>query len=442
MQTSDASQVLTLGRYALHAEIASGGMATVYLGRLQGPVGFSKVVAIKRMHPHIAHDPDFAVMFMDEAALAARIQHPNVVATLDVVSQDGELFIVMEYVKGPSLAALLRDGKKRIKTPLDITLGMMTGVLAGLHAAHEATSESGAALNIVHRDVSPQNVLVGLDGLPKILDFGVAKAAVRAGVTRNDQVKGKLCYMSPEQMSGRVVDRRADLFAAAAVVWEMLAGRRLFRGDDAGALVAQILSGQVPPLGEFRDDVPPAVEEVIRRALKPNPAQRYDTAQAFADALEAAAPKLATPRALGSWVKRRAADLIEQREELISSMRSSPQPAPEGAGGQPESQHSGVKPGPAAAPALAAQHVPTAGAGQQPGQEIKLPKPRPPRSPSLAEAPIAATRQDEFDEEDYEVTRIQPPLEDDMPTALEGAERPAADAPAPAAPPPGAAEPP
>ena len=308
---------LTLGRYTLHGEIASGGMATVYLGRLRGPVGFSRVVAIKRMHRYIARDEDFAAMFLDEASLAARIQHPNVVATLDVVAKDDEAFIVMEYVKGDSLAALLRDeDRKRIQVGIPIAVSLMIGALAGLHAAHEARTEAGEPLEIVHRDVSPQNILVGLDGLARIVDFGVAKAAIRSGVTRDDHVKGKICYMAPEQLAGRPVDRRADVFAAASILWEMLAGRRLFTGDDTGAIVARVINAEVPPLSGFRTDVSTELEAVITRALEANLDERFATAQDFADALEEVAPKLASQ----GW-RRHSAPRGSQRPPAIRGCR-------------------------------------------------------------------------------------------------------------------------
>src|SRR5262245_51026591 len=169
-----------IGRYALHGELASGGMATVHLGRLLGPVGFSRTVAIKRLHAQYAQDPEFVSMFLDEARLAARIRHPNVVPTLDVVATSGELFLVMEYVPGESLSRLARAARDRMeRMPPRIVSAIMSGVLHGLHAAHEAKSERGEPLGIVHRDVSPQNVLVGTDGVARVLDFGVAKAAGR-----------------------------------------------------------------------------------------------------------------------------------------------------------------------------------------------------------------------------------------------------------------------
>src|SRR6478736_1694730 len=175
------------GRYALYGEIAAGGMATVHIGRLLGPVGFARTVAIKRLHPHYAKDPEFVSMFLDEARLAARIRHPNVVPTLDVVALDGELFLVMEYVQGESFARLVREARRaRLDVPPEVISAIVVGALNGLHAAHEATSERGEPLNIVHRDVTPQNILVGSDGVARLLDFGVAKAAGSLHATTRD----------------------------------------------------------------------------------------------------------------------------------------------------------------------------------------------------------------------------------------------------------------
>src|SRR5580700_10113505 len=214
------SAELTVGRYALHHEIASGGMATVHIGRLLGPVGFARTVAIKRLHAHMARNPEFVAMFLDEARLAARIRHPNVVSTLDVVATEGELFVVMEYVPGDSLARLLHAAREAGEpVPLPVAASIMVDVLHGLHAAHEASDERGQPLGLVHRDVSPHNVLVGTDGAAHVIDFGIAKAAGRAQVTREGQLKGKLAYMAPEQLKGGTggskVDRRADVFGAA-----------------------------------------------------------------------------------------------------------------------------------------------------------------------------------------------------------------------------------
>src|ERR1019366_2190828 len=213
----------TIGRYIVYGEIASGGMATVHFGRLTGVAGFARSVAIKRLHPQYARDPDFVKMFLDEARLAARITHPNVVATLDVVSEGEDLLLVMDYVRGVSLSQLSRIMRARgERIPPLIVSGVIAGVLHGLHAAHEAKSETGQRLDIVHRDVSPQNCLVGTDGVARVLDFGVAKAAGRLQTTRDGQLKGKLSYMAPEQIHGATVTRRTDIYAASVVLWETL----------------------------------------------------------------------------------------------------------------------------------------------------------------------------------------------------------------------------
>ena len=271
----------------LFGEIASGGMATVHLGRLSGPAGFARTVAVKRLHPQYAKDPDFRSMFLDEARLAARIRHPNVVPTLDIVETDGEIFLVMEYVQGASLSRLLRAalGNQALPDPWLIAT-IVSGVLHGLHAAHEACSEAGEPLEIVHRDVSPQNVLVGVDGTPRLLDFGVAKAVGRLQSTREGQVKGKFACMAPEQIYGRGVTRCADVYAAGVVAWEALTGQRLFKADNDGALVHAVLHDPVPPPSEIAPDLPKELDGIVMRALSRDPLMRYPTARDMALELE------------------------------------------------------------------------------------------------------------------------------------------------------------
>src|SRR6185436_11579431 len=206
----------TFGRYVMYDEIAAGGMATVHLGRLRGERGFARTVAIKRLHSQYARDPDFVSMLVDEARIAARVKHPNVVPPLDIIATEAEeLLLVMEYVHGEVLARLLGICVRRGEAvPPEIVVAIMVGALSGLHAAHEATSDHGEPLEIVHRDVSPPNILVGADGVARVLDFGVAKAGMRATITHDGSTKGKISYMSPEQLRGGVVDRRTDVFAA------------------------------------------------------------------------------------------------------------------------------------------------------------------------------------------------------------------------------------
>src|SRR4051794_33570181 len=205
-------------RYELLGELATGGMATVYLGRMRRPMGFARLVAIKCMHPQYAKDPSFASMFLDEARLTARLRHPNIVPTLDIVADGGHLLIVMDYVEGESLAGLLRlvrDAADRI--PVAVACAIIHDLLLGLHEAHEARDDDGSALAIIHRDVSPQNVIVGLDGLARVLDFGVAKARSRVHHSNEGEIKGKIPYMPPEQLFGEAVDRRVDIYAAGVL---------------------------------------------------------------------------------------------------------------------------------------------------------------------------------------------------------------------------------
>ena len=226
-----------VGRYTLFDEIARGGMASIHLARLNAAAGFSRTVVVKRMQPDLAHDPQFCAMFMDEARLAARVQHPNVVQTVDVIWEAGELLLVLDYVHGTSLASALRAASLAgQRVPISVANAILAGTLHGLHAAHTATNEQGEALCIVHRDVSPQNVLVGTDGIARLIDFGVAKAVGRLQTTDAGGLRGKLAYMPPEQVVGNVA-AVTDLYAAGVVLWEAWTGRRFFEADNEGALV-------------------------------------------------------------------------------------------------------------------------------------------------------------------------------------------------------------
>jgi eukaryotic-like serine/threonine-protein kinase len=296
------------GRYEIIRVIASGGMAQVCLGRALGAGGFERLVAIKAMHAHLAAEPDFVDMFLDEARLAARIRHPNVVATLDVQQDEAGLFLVMEYVEGPALQSVLRQQRRaRRKLPLDLTLRIFLDALAGLHAAHELTGADGEPLNLVHRDISPHNILVGVDGVARLTDFGVAHAESRLSTTRGAEVKGKFPYMAQEQIQRAPIDRRTDIYAAGAVFWEMLAGERLVRGDNDGQLLTQILKAERRSVQALNPAVPEEIEAVCQRALQREPDDRHATAAAFGAALEAAAKAagvaIAAPRDVATFVK-------------------------------------------------------------------------------------------------------------------------------------------
>lgn len=311
-----------VGRYAVFDAIASGGMATVHLGRLLGPAGFSRTVAIKRLHEHFARDPEFVAMFLDEARLVARIRHPNVVPTVDVVARDQELLLVMEYVSGESLSLLLnraRLGGKPI--PIPVVVDIMVSVLRGLHAAHEATNEKGEPLNIVHRDVSPQNILVGTDGIARVVDFGVAKAIGRMQQTRDGQLKGKIRYMPPEQIMGRAVTRAADVYAASIVLWEALTGERMFKEGTDAEIMYQVLEGNVRPPSELRSDVSAALDEIVLCGLRKHPLDRHPTAHAMANALENVVPPV-TRTAVAEWVLESARQDIEEKSQRVARVES------------------------------------------------------------------------------------------------------------------------
>jgi eukaryotic-like serine/threonine-protein kinase len=312
----------SLGRYALFGEIAAGGMATVHLGRLLGTAGFARTVAIKRLHPHLAKDPDFVQMFLEEARLAARVKHPNVVATLDVVSMEGELFLVMEYVAGESLSRLVRktrEAGERIE-PRYIS-GIICNTLDGLHAAHDAKSEKGVPLGIVHRDVSPQNVHVGVDGVARVLDFGIAKATNRVQETRTDQIKGKVAYMSPEQLAKGQIDRRADVYSASVVLWEALTGQRLFKADDVPSLVYAIVHEDVRKPSDVAPDLPKELDEIVMRGLERDADKRWSSAREMATALERLIPP-APPREIGAWVEATGGEALQWRSELVAEIES------------------------------------------------------------------------------------------------------------------------
>ena len=312
------------GRYEILRPIASGGMAKVYLGRAVGVGGFEREVAIKTMHPHLAEQADFVAMFLDEARVSARIHHPNVVATLDVQRDHEGIFLVMEYVDGFALHALLAATHDDGRTlPLGLTLRIFLDALAGLHAAHELTDGSGAPLEVIHRDVSPQNILVGVDGAARLTDFGIARAATRLSSTREGHLKGKLRYMAPEQLRGARLDRRVDIHAAGAVLWEMLAGRPLVSAEDEGGCLMEIARPDKESPRAQNLDVPVSIADACLRALRLDPVERYVTAAAFAEAIEDAAMQagivVASPREVSGFVH-----ALQSRDPSASSPTREP----------------------------------------------------------------------------------------------------------------------
>ncbi len=323
MNSSPAAEVI-VGRYVLYRQIGSGGMATVYFGRLLGPVGFSRTVAVKRLLPQYARDPEFVTMFLDEARLAARLRHPNIVPTLDVVTTQGEVFLVMEYVQGESLAQLMRASAERgAAIPQRIAASIVSGALLGLHAAHEARDSRGMPLNLVHRDVSPHNILVGVDGTARLLDFGVAKANGRAQhMTRDGRIKGKLGYMAPEHLAGETVARESDVYSAAVVLWEALAGRKLFAGAQE---VAAFARASRPPIIEppsaHRPQVTPAMDAVVMRGLAWDAHDRFATARDMAAALVKVVGPVSVLE-VAEWVEGAVGSRIQERARELQAYES------------------------------------------------------------------------------------------------------------------------
>jgi eukaryotic-like serine/threonine-protein kinase len=311
-----------VGRYLVWEAIASGGMATIHLGRLVGPEGFARTVAIKRLHPHLVDDQDLRAMLIDEAHLASRVRHPNVVSIVDVAEAETELLLVMDFVQGESLAAMLAHGDaSRRPVPPAIACGIAVGVLRGLHSAHEVTGSDGSPLHLVHRDVSPSNVLVGTDGVARVLDFGIARAAVRLSKTREGTLKGKLAYIAPEVLRGGVATRHADIYATGIVLWEMLTGRRLFAGEDDVAVVEQILTNLVAPPSRYAPEVPDGLDAVVLRALRADASARFGTAREMADALERAA-RAASAQEIAAFVLETAGAAIASREARVRQVEA------------------------------------------------------------------------------------------------------------------------
>jgi len=319
-------------RYELVGELASGGMATVFLARLTGVGGFQRFVAMKRLHPHLANEKEFVEMFLDEARIAARIHHPNVVPILEVGASPVGYYLVMEYIEGDTLARLLARAAQRGKRlPVPIALRIALDTLSGLHAAHELRDDSGSPINLVHRDVSPQNVLVGVDGIARITDFGVARAASRLTATRVGQLKGKIAYMAPEQAAGEEsLDRRADVFAAGIVIWEALAAKRLFKAENEAATLSRVMSEPVAPLSVIVPGLSVQLSNVVMRALERDPNRRFATCAQFGDALEAAATgkeRIATPRELAAYVTEVLGEEVSAQRDAVRAWIARSEPS-------------------------------------------------------------------------------------------------------------------
>jgi len=275
------------GRFELLIEMGRGGMATLFLARIQGPQKFEKLLAIKRIHDHLSYEVDFVNMFQDEARIAALIHHPNVATLFDMGQIDDSYFIAMEYVHGQNLTDILKAATRHPnRFPWPAAARIVANSAAGLHAAHTLRTPTGDPLHVVHRDVSPQNILISYDGHVKVVDFGIAYAAHRLHTTATGTLKGKVGYMSPEQTDGRQVDHRSDVFALGVLLYESVTVSRLFRGQTDAETLLKVRQAVVPDALQRNPDLPGELDTILRKALARRPEDRFDTAEDLSDALE------------------------------------------------------------------------------------------------------------------------------------------------------------
>lgn len=327
--TTDRVLPTRIGRYRVLAELGQGGMAVAYLARAGGLGGFERLFAIKMIHEHLCREPAFVSMFLNEARLVARIHHPNVIPVYEVDVDNGRYFLSLDYVSGETLAQTLwATLKAKKKLPPYTAIGIVAAVAEGLHAAHELRGLDGKLLGVVHRDVAPQNIMIGYDGIVRVMDFGVAKAQGQLHHSRPGTLKGTIAYMAPEQLRGAELDRRGDIFSLGVILWEAIACKRLFKAKSDLVTGSRILKMEVPRLTEIQPECPPGLEEIVARALARDPAQRYSTAQELSDALHGVLAK-AGQRAAASDVERLMAETFPERRERrreMERMAAAPEP--------------------------------------------------------------------------------------------------------------------
>ncbi|MDP3237908.1 MAG: serine/threonine-protein kinase [Myxococcales bacterium] len=279
MAQGDSKRNIRFGKYTLIDRIAVGGMAEIFLARQAGIENFEKTIVIKRIRPHLSKQPNFVKMFLNEAKLAAQLNHPNIVQIYDLGRIGESYFIAMEYVFGRDMRRIIpKADSLGIPFPMVYALKIASSVCEGLYYAHQKTDTYGVALNIVHRDVTPENIFVSFDGTVKVLDFGIAKAANQIEQTRAGEIKGKLSYMSPEQCMGKHLDNRSDLFSLGTVLYEWLTGFKLFTGDSEVAILKSITEGKIYAPSYFKADIPEGVEAILMKALEKDRERRYQTA--------------------------------------------------------------------------------------------------------------------------------------------------------------------
>ena len=421
----------SFGKYELLARLATGGMAEIFLARGRQGASRSPVVVIKRILPHLADDARFVAMFRDEARLASRIEHVNVCQVLELGSVGDTYFIAMEYLHGVPLSrVLLRSARTRRELPLPLIASIIGQSCAGLHHAHELTSHDGRSLDVVHRDVSPPNIFVTDGGVVKLLDFGVAKARGASQKTRTGTVKGKNAYMSPEQVLGEAIDRRSDVFSLGIVLWESLTASRLFMRETDFETFRAITRDQVPDVRERRPDTPPALAEVVARALERDRDRRFATALELGDALAGAVAELGGPAgddAVADHVRGQFGKELAGKQQLLAQATEVEDPGAPGTEAAAGGAGTGAAPGPGSAgtvnPGASAAALATANPGASaaasasanPGASAAALATANPGASAAAAARLAASAVaplDAADDEDATVVDNRPPVMD------------------------------
>ncbi len=309
------------GKYSLLNRIAVGGMAEIFLARQEGLEGFEKTICIKRIRPHLSSQPNFVRMFLNEAKLAAQLNHPNIVQIYDLGRINDSYFIAMEYISGRDMSRIIPKAEKAgIPFPMIYALRIASNVCEGLFYAHTKSDAYGNPLHVVHRDVTPENILVGFNGTVKIVDFGIAKANTQIEQTRAGEIKGKLSYMSPEQAMGAPLDARSDIFALGSVVYEWITGYKLFTGENEMAILKSIIDGKIYPPSYFKEDVPESVERILMKSLEKDKEKRYQSAwemQFDIDTYLASSEFTPSNIHLSNFLKQIFGDEIEREKELL-----------------------------------------------------------------------------------------------------------------------------
>ena len=316
-----------IGRYQVVGHLASGGMAEILLGKLIGPSGFERPVVIKRILPHLAKRERFVNMFLDEARVVARIRHANVVHVHELGREDGELFMVMEYLEGESLLSIMRRSRRvSYRLPIPLAAHIVAQACAGLHAAHELKDDAGQPLGLVHRDVSPHNIFVTYDGAVKLLDFGIAKFTERSTDTEAGQLKGKFPYMSPEQCLGKPLDRRSDIFSLGTILFELTTGRRLFARETGLLSMNAIIHDAIPPPRKIDPAYPAELTRIVERALTRDRHARYQTAADMRREIVSALRTLGfddiPEDALATQMRQLFVDCKSEKEEMLRRVSS------------------------------------------------------------------------------------------------------------------------